>query len=76
MNIEQMVRNLRNEVDCRIAHGAGGEHMKYVHGKLNEMLREIEPEIPLFVYKDQQDKFDKIINDIYNRLDYLEGQGA
>ena len=42
LEIEQAIRNLRNEVNCRIEHGANsGGHLDYVQNELDEILKEL-----------------------------------
>lgn len=41
--LPRRLRNLINEIDCRIAHGADGtEHLKYVKNKLIELMEDYE----------------------------------
>lgn len=41
--LREAVHWLRNEVSCRIEHGANGaSHLMYVQGKLNDMLKDKE----------------------------------
>ena len=43
--LREAVLGLRNEVDCRIEHGAAsGGHLLYMQEKLSEMLKEQEPQ--------------------------------
>ena len=38
--MREAIQNLRNEVNCRIGHGAeSGGHLDYVQAKLDEMLK-------------------------------------
>ena len=42
LEIEQAIRILRNEVNCRIEHGADSNgHLDYVQNKLDGILKEI-----------------------------------
>tara|TARA_B110000967_G_scaffold119437_1_gene122124 strand:- start:352 stop:513 length:162 start_codon:yes stop_codon:yes gene_type:complete len=42
LELKQAIRNLRNEVNCRIEHGANsGGHLDYVQNELDEILKEI-----------------------------------
>jgi len=42
-SMEQQIRNLRNEVDCRIEHGAShGGHLNYVRKVLGIILRSVD----------------------------------
>lgn len=43
-DLSRKLRELRNEVNCRLEHGADGRgHLLYVQDRLGEIIKELEP---------------------------------